>query len=158
MMAFLFILSAAFFCPAIRCLHGTSNPYPPPRLILFPVTLVSKNDPGRIKNKEIHLDIAKGIWSTTIFVHPCNCITVLLIFGFACAVIHLSFDRDLDMLIDVVSWNKRIKFIRAETCKLGFPLWHLPVTICELCRSVPSLLSIFLPLVYIIRSPTLFIY
>ena len=64
--AFLFIQSTAFSCPDIRYLHGTSNPYPPPRLILFPVTLVSKNDPGRVKNKEIHLDIAKGIWPTTL--------------------------------------------------------------------------------------------
>ena len=51
-----------------------------------------------------------------IFVHHCNCITVLLISGFACAAIRLSFDRGPDMLIDVVSSNKRIKFIRTETC------------------------------------------
>ena len=50
----------------IRYLHGTSNPYPPPRLIIFPVTLVSKNDSVRVKNKEIYLDIAKGIWLTTL--------------------------------------------------------------------------------------------
>ena len=50
----------------IRYLHGTSNPYPPPLLILFLVTLVSKNDQRRVKNKEIHLDIAKGIWPTAL--------------------------------------------------------------------------------------------
>ena len=44
----------------------TSNPYPPPRLILFPVSLVAKNDSGRVKNKEIHFDIAKEIWPTTL--------------------------------------------------------------------------------------------
>ena len=54
MVAFLFIQSTAFSCPDIRYLHGTSNPYPPPRLILFPVTLVSKND----HNDQEHL---KGI-------------------------------------------------------------------------------------------------
>ena len=62
---FLFIQSTAFSCPDMRYLHGTSNRYP----TLFPVTLVSKNDPGRIKNKEIHLDIAKGIWPTTLSLH-----------------------------------------------------------------------------------------
>ena len=64
--AFLFIQSIAFSCPDLRYLHGTSNPYPPPQLILFPVTLASKNDLRRVKNKEIHLDIAKGICPTTL--------------------------------------------------------------------------------------------
>ena len=59
--AFLFIQSTAFSCPDIRYLHGTSNPYPPPRLILIPGTLISENDPRRVKNKEIYLDIAKVI-------------------------------------------------------------------------------------------------
>ena len=111
--AFLFIQSTAFSCPDIRYLHGTSNPYPPPRLIHFPVTLVCKNnkkqgDTLRYRQRNMAHD--------SIFVHHCNCITVLLISGFACAAIRLSFDRGPDMLIDVVSSNKRIKFIRAETC------------------------------------------
>ena len=46
MVAFIFIQSTAFSCPDIQYLHGTSNPYPPPRLILFPVNFVSKNDLG----------------------------------------------------------------------------------------------------------------
>ena len=66
MVVFLFFQSTAFSYPNIRYLHGTSNPYLPPGLILFPVTLVSENDPGRVKNKEIHLDIDKGIWPTTL--------------------------------------------------------------------------------------------
>ena len=90
----------------------------------------------------------------SIFVHHCNCITDLLISGFASAAIRLSFDRGPDMLIDVVSSNKRIKFIRANMCKLEFLLRHLSVTNRELCRSVPFLLSIFLSWVYLIRSPT----
>ena len=52
----------------------------------------------------------------SIFVHHYSCIIVLLISGFTIAAIRLSFDRGLDMLIDVVSSNKRIKFPRAETC------------------------------------------
>ena len=56
------------------------------------------------------------------------------------------------MLIDMLPSNKRIKFIRAETCNLEFLLRHLSVTNRELCRSVPFLLSIFLPRVYIIPS------
>ena len=66
MVALIFIKSRAFSCRDIQYLHGTSNPYSPPRLILLPVFLVSKNDPGNVKNKEIHLDIAKGIWITTL--------------------------------------------------------------------------------------------
>ena len=67
MVAFLFIQSAAFSCPDIRYLHRTSNPYPPPpRVILFPVILVSKNDPRRVKKLEKHLDITKRIWSMTL--------------------------------------------------------------------------------------------
>ena len=110
--AFLFNKSTAFSRPDIRYLHGTSNPYPPPRLIPFPVTLVSKNGPGRVKNKEIHGDMTYDF----IFVHHCNCITVLLISAFACAAIRLSFGSGSDMLMHFVSSNKRIKFIRAEAC------------------------------------------
>ena len=57
-----------------------------------------------------------------------------------------------DMLKEVVSWNKRIKFIWAETCKLEFLFQHLSVTNHELCRSKPFLLSIFSSWVYIIHS------
>ena len=56
MVAFLFIQSTAFSCPDIQYLHGTSNPYPPPRLILFPVTLVCKND----HNDQEHLKDIKS--------------------------------------------------------------------------------------------------
>ena len=66
MAAFLFIQSTAFSCPYIRYLHGTSNPYLPPRLILFPVTLVSKNDPGRdieIDDEEATIDDSLAIKS-----------------------------------------------------------------------------------------------
>ena len=66
MVTFFFIQTKAFSCPDIRYLHGTFDPYPPPRLILSPVTLVSKNDLGWVKNKEIHLDIAKGICPATV--------------------------------------------------------------------------------------------
>ena len=51
MIAFHFIQSSAFSCLDIRYLHATSNPYPLPRLILFPVNLVSKNYPGRVKTR-----------------------------------------------------------------------------------------------------------
>ena len=52
----------------------------------------------------------------SIFGYYCNCITVLFISGFACVAIRLSFDTGPNMLIDVVSTNKRIKFTRADTC------------------------------------------
>ena len=66
MVAFLFIQSTAFNCPEKRYLHGTSNPHPRPRLILFPVTLVSKNDPGRdieSDDEEVTIDDSLAIKS-----------------------------------------------------------------------------------------------
>ena len=66
MVAFLLIQSTAFYCPDIRYLHSNSNPYPPPRLILFPVTLVSKNDPGRdieSEDEEVAIDNSLAIKS-----------------------------------------------------------------------------------------------
>ena len=116
MIAFHFIQSSAFSCLDLRYLHATSNPYPPPRLILFPVNLVSKNYPGRVKTRRYTYILPKEYGPRLCLRNHCNCITVLLISGFACAVISLFFDRGPDMLIDVVSSNKTIKFIRAKTC------------------------------------------
>ena len=76
----------------------------------------------------------------SIFGYYCNCITVLLISGFACAAIRLSFDTGPNMLIDVVSSNKRIKFIRADTCvnwNFFFNIVQLLITnfvvLCHFC-------------------------
>ena len=75
-----------------------------------------------------------------IFVHHCNCITVLLISAFACAAIRLSFGSGSDMLMHFVSSNKRIKFIRAEACvnwNFFFDIFQLKianfVVLCHFC-------------------------